>query len=164
MGNGKNKGGQGRPQGGRNYYKLYLYQVLVSWGFVPPFDATVKQLKQLIQTALVQLSVKKGTYEMDPETPDSELAGLIPAMASRGVGMADITNVIALARSGGAALMGSDGELTTLGDAAAENDSWAENTQSWWDSTWGLNGATVDWNEGWNQFCQGWDDFWAGNF
>jgi len=141
--NQKNQNRNGQSSG--KYYRLYLFQTLVSWGFVPPLNATVKVLRSMLETALIQLSIAEGTYEMDPEIPDNEITGLIPALSSRGIGKADVANVLGLARAGG-------------------DDSWTENTQAWWNSTWGLNGEDVDWNEGWNQFCQGWDDFWAGNF
>jgi len=160
--NQKNQNRNGQSSG--KYYRLYLFQTLVSWGFVPPLNATVKVLRSMLETALIQLSIAEGTYEMDPEIPDNEITGLIPALSSRGIGKADVANVLGLARAGGATLVGVDGELTTIGEAATQNDSWTENTQAWWNSTWGLNGEDVDWNEGWNQFCQGWDDFWAGNF
>lgn len=158
--NNRQQRGSGEPQ---NWYRLFLYAIVASWGLVAPIGASVKTLRQVIIDGLLKLSVKQGQYNMDPEVPDNEIAVLIPALASRGIGMADITNVIQAARAGGSALVDSDGQIA-MGDAAATNDSWQENTNDWWNSTWGLNGQEADWAEGWNQFCQGWDDFWAGNF
>lgn len=149
--------------GPTNYYRLFLYAVITSWGLVAPIGASVATLKKVIVDGLMKLSVQEGHFNFDPEIPDSEMSVLIPALASRGVGQADILNIVQAARTGGTALISSDGQIT-MGDAAATSDSWQENTNDWWNSTWGLNGQNVDWNEGWNQFCQGWDDFWAGNF
>lgn len=151
------------PTAGKSYYRLFLYAVVSSWGLVAPLNASVSTLKKVITDGLLKLSVEQGQFNMDPEIPDSEIAVLLPALASRGIGQADILNIVQAARTGGTALVDSDGQIT-MGGAAATGDSWQENTNDWWNSTWGLNGQDADWAEGWNQFCQGWDDFWAGNF
>ena len=158
-----NKKNKQRP--GRSYYKLFLQATALAWGFVPGAKASIKDLKMFIKRCLINIARNDGRWEMDPEVPDDFLSLIIPALVSRNVPYNDVEQVLNVAMgidpSGGTAGMyvGPDGSMITVADTAATGDGWAQNTAEWWNATW-----AGDWETGWTNFQQGWNDFWAGNF
>lgn len=165
-GNRNNRGpnqnrGSGPAAKGQNRERMMWCAVLLAWGFIPPIRASLDTLKDVVKQCLLQVAIKTGNWEFDPELPDDPITILLPALISRGVPKADVANVLKACMSATDVLsiVNSNGDVMTVMDAASSGDTWSENTAEWWADTW-----SGDWASGWTNFCQGWNDFWAGNY
>lgn len=156
-----------QDQVGTSLYSLKL--ILLAWGFIPPRTASRKALVALIQDVLVQFGIQEGQWVFDPEVPDTIEAVLLPMLYSRKVPKNDIYQVLQAFRHGedaGSGKLGTyggmvdaNGAILNVNSLAAAGDTWRQNTAESMEAT-----ARGDFDEGWTQFVQGWDDFWSGNF
>jgi hypothetical protein len=146
---------------------MFLFSTALAWGYCPNANASVKQLKHFLKRCLIEVSKNQGNWNFDPEVPDDYYSVLMPALISRGVPKNDIAQVLNAvmneaaigSTAATATVIGPDGQMATITDAAASADTWAQNTAEWWENTW-----SGDWASGWTNWQQGWADFWSGNF
>lgn len=156
-------------QGGpRLSYKFLLQVMCMALGYFPPEKLSVAKLKLFLRRAVAEIARKHDNAGFrDPEIPSDYLNMIYMVLPTRGIPDNDISQVVnhvyydqgnGFAPAGGY-VAGPDGQLANVSQVAASADSWAQNTAEWWENT-----ISGDWESGWINFQQGWNDFWSGNF